>query len=168
MNAHPKTQPVSTVNRVLLLALLLTVLAASQALAQPTSLTYGEDYTFTGEVHNVVTVKVSPNRVNHYLAGLSRSWTAGNEIAMEMGLMKDYKIYVSELPNGGGFNVMLVTIFEDAAQRSQFDDPERALEFERRVEARLSEAESFQITEGYAQIREINGDYLMREVVFND
>jgi hypothetical protein len=151
-------------HRVLLLALLLTILAAPQALAQPASLTYGEDFTFSDEVHNVMTVKVAPNRVNQYLAGLQRGWVPGAEVGMEMGLMKDYKIYVSELPNGGGFNVMLVSIFENAAQRNRLDDPDTVAEYDRRVEARISEQESFELTEGYTQIREIVGDYLMREV----
>lgn len=137
---------------------------AVPAEAQPPSMTYGEDYTFDGEVHNISTVKVAPNRIGHYLAGLSRSWVMANEVAMEMGLMEDYGIYVSELPNGGDFNVMLVTTFENAAQRSLLDDADRAAEFNRRVEERLSESETFEITEGYTQIRSIVGDYLMREV----
>lgn len=151
-------------NRFLLLALLLTILSAPQALAQPASLDYGEDFTLAGEVHSVVTVKVAPNRINHYLAGLQRGWVSGAEIGIEMGLMKDYKIYISELPNGGDFNVMLVTIYENAAQRNRLDDPATSAEYDRKVEARISEQESFEITEGYTQIREIVGDYLMREV----
>ena len=147
-----------------LLTLLVLLAFAPQAMAQPPSMTYGEDYTFNGEVHNISTVKVAPNRIGHYLAGLSRSWVTANEIAMEMGLMHDYKIYVSELPNGGDFNVMLVTTFENPAQRTLLDDPTRAAEFDRRVEERLSESETFEITEGYTQIRSIVGDYLMREV----
>ena len=103
--------------RFLLLALLLTILSAPQALAQPASLTYGEDYTFPDEVHHMVTVKVASNRVEHYLAGLSTGWTRGRELAKEMGMLKDYKIYVSELENSGDFNVMLVQIYENAAQR---------------------------------------------------
>lgn len=147
-----------------LFAMLALLALAPQAFAQPPSMTYGEDYTFNGEVHNISTVQVAPNRIGHYLAGLSRSWVTANEVAMEMGLMHDYKIYVSELPNGGDFNVMLVTTFENSAQRTLLDDPARAAEFNQRVEARLSESETFQITEGYTQIRSIVGDYLMREV----
>ncbi|MDX1530534.1 MAG: hypothetical protein R3362_03325 [Rhodothermales bacterium] len=148
----------------LLLALLSTSLLAPQVVAQPASLTYGEDYTYTGEVHEVTTVQVAPNRVDHYLAGLAESWVSGNEVAIEMGLMKDYKIYVSELANSGDFNVMLVSIYESAAQRHRFEDPDTYAEFEGRVEERLSEEESFEITEGYTRIRDIVGQYLMREV----
>lgn len=151
-------------NRFLLLALLLTILSAPQALAQPASLDYGEDYTLSNEVHNVVTVKVAANRVEHYLAGLSTGWTRGREIAKEMGMLKDYKIYVSELENSGDFNVMLVHIYENAAQRNMLDNPERMAAFRERMEAVQSRAQTFEQTEGYTQIREINGDYLMREV----
>lgn len=149
----------------LLLAFVATPLLAAQLAAQqPPSLTYGEDYVFTGEVHDVTTVQVAPNRVAFYLAGLERSWVPANEIAMEMGLMSGYTIYVSELANSGDFNVILVVTYENSAQRAKAEDPATNAEFERRVEERLSEAESFQITEGYTQIREITGEYLMREV----
>lgn len=42
-----------------------------------------------------------------------------------------------------------------------------SLDYDRRVAARVSEQESFEITEGYTKIREIGGDYLMREVELN-
>lgn len=152
----------------LLVTLLAALAFAPQVLAQPASLTYGEDYTVSNEVHSISTVKVEANRVDHYLAGLSRGWIPGNELSIEMGMLKDYKIYVSELENSGHFNVMLVRVFENAAQRSMLQDPDRMAAFRERMEAILSEAESFQITEGYTQIREINGEYLMREVVMED
>jgi hypothetical protein len=147
---------------------LAALLFAPPVLAQPASLTYGEDYTLSEEVHSVVTVKVAANRVEHYLAGLSTGWTRGRELAMEMGMLKDYKIYVSELENSGDFNVMLVQIYENAAQRSMLEDPDRMAAFRERMEAIQSEAESFEQSEGYSQIREINGDYLMREVEMED
>ena len=152
----------------LLLAGLAAFAFAPQALAQPASLTYGEDYTVSDEVHSIATVKVAPNRLENYLAGLSTSWIPAMEIGVEMGLMDDYKIYTSELQSGGHFNVLLVQIFENPAQRSLLDDPARAMAYQDRVEQRLSEAEAFVITEGYTQIREINGEYLMREVMMQD
>lgn len=148
----------------LVLALLVTVVFAPRLAAQPASLTYGEDYTYTGEVQDVTTVQVAPNRVDHYLAGLARSWVPANEIAIEMGLMTGYNIYVSELANSGDFNVVLVTRYENAAQRNRFEDPDTFAEFDSRVEEALSEQESFEITEGYTDIRDIVGQYLMREV----
>ena len=78
--------------------------------------------------------------------------------------MQQYNIYVSELPNSGDFNVLLVTTYENAAQRRLAEDPETSAEFQRRVEEKLSEAETFEITEGYTRIRDIVGQYLVRAV----
>lgn len=152
---------------VLLPALLALPLAAAPLAAQqPASLTYGEDYTWGDEIHQVTTVQVAPNRIDFYLAGIERSWVRANEIAMEMGLLHDYRIYVSELPNGGDFNMLLVAIYESAEQRARNQDPDMVLEFTARVQESLPEDESFEITEGYTQIREIVGEYMMRQIEF--
>ena len=151
-------------HKAILLALFVGLAVTPCLLAQPPSLTYGEDYTVGDEVHVVTTVKVAPNRIDHYLAGLAKSWVPANEVSREMGLIKGSSIWVSELPNGGDFNVVLVVAFENAAQRDKINDPATFAEFERKVEEKFSEQESFQVTEGYTQIREIVGEYLMREV----
>ena len=57
--------------------LLATLVLAPVASAQMQSLTYGEDYTLSDEVQAVTTVRVSPNRVDHYLAGLSKTSLLG-------------------------------------------------------------------------------------------
>jgi len=150
--------------RAVLLALLGGLAVAPCLMAQPPSLTYGEDYTVGDQVHAVTTVKVAPNRIDHYLAGLARSWVPANEISREMGLIKDSSIWVSELPSSGDFNVVLVVVFENAAQREKINDPATFAEFERKVEEKFSEQESFQVTEGYTQIREIVGEYLLRQI----
>ena len=59
-----------------LLVLLLVPLSGAQLAAQVPSLTYGEDYTYSDQVHDVTTVQVAPNRVGHYLAGLERRWAS--------------------------------------------------------------------------------------------
>lgn len=151
--------------RSLLTAVLLILpLAVAPVSAQPASLDYGEDYTWNDEIHQITTVQVAPNRIDHYLAGIERSWVRANEIAMEMDLLHDYRIYVSELPNGGDFNMLLVSVFENAEQRARNQDPDMVADFVARVEASLSEDESFEITEGYTQIREIVGEYMMRQI----
>ena len=145
--------------------LLLAVLAFSAAApAQMQSLTYGEDYTTSEEVQAVTTVRVTPNRVDHYLAGLKQTWVPAMKIGQEMGLNAGHAIYVSELPLSGDFNVALVVFFENMAQREKANDPETAAEFQSKVEEKLSEDESFKITEGYVKIRDITGEYLMRSV----
>lgn len=151
--------------RLSLLTLFL-LFTASAAWAQPASLDYGEDFTFDDEVHHIATVKVAPNRIEHYLAGLQQTWAVGQQIAVDMGVQHDYTIYVSEMENGGDFNVMLVSIYEDHAQRIRANDPATATAIREAMEARMSESQLFQTTEFYTGIREIVGDYLVREVDF--
>ena len=112
----------------------------------------------------VTTVRVAPNRIDHYLAGLAESWVPANEISKEMGLIKGHTIWVSELPNGGDFNVVLVVAFDSPAQRDKINDPATFAELERKVSEKLSEEDRFQVTEGYTQIRDIVGEYVLREV----
>jgi hypothetical protein len=144
--------------------LLATLVFAGLASAQMKSLTYGEDYTTSDEVHLVTTVRVTPNRIDHYLAGIRQTWVPAMKIGQEMGLNAGHSIHVSELPLSGGFNVLLIAKFENMAQREKNNDPETAAEFNRRVEAKISEDENFEITEGYVKIRDITGEYLMRSV----
>jgi hypothetical protein len=150
--------------RAFLLGALVGLVFASGASAQMASLTYGEDYTVSQEVHSVTTIKVAPNRIDHYLAGLEQTWVPSLQISEEMGLSKGHAIYVSELPSSGDFNIVLVVVFENAAQREKGNDPALAAELERRVEEKLSEEKGFELTEGYAQIREIVGEHLLREI----
>ncbi|MGK2885913.1 MAG: hypothetical protein ACSLE8_14265 [Rhodococcus sp. (in: high G+C Gram-positive bacteria)] len=147
-----------------ILLCMLTALVSVTLSAQPAALNYGEDYTTSDEITAVTTVKVAPNRIDHYLAGLKSSWIPAAEIGKEMGLAKDFAIYVSELTESGDFNVVLVTTFENAAQRQKAADPKLATEYRRRVEQKMSQQESFKVTEGYTKIRDITGEYLLRKV----
>ena len=147
-------------------SLLLFVLMASMCAglsAQMDSLTYGEDYT-VGQLIQVTTVKVAPNRIQHYLAGISKTWVPAMQVGQEMGLNAGHTIWVSELADGGEFNITLVVSFDSMEQREKGNDPKIAAEFQRKVEQKISEDENFRMTEGYTQIREITGEYLMREV----
>ena len=74
-----------------------------------------KDYTLSETVSNVTTVKVDSNRVETYLEGLRTTWAPTSAIAKELGQIVSYNIYVSELPNSGQFNVILVTTSENAA-----------------------------------------------------
>ena len=147
-----------------ILLCMLTALVSVTLSAQPVALNYGEDYTTSDEITAVTTVKVAPNRIDHYLAGLKSSWIPAAEIGKEMGLAKDFAIYVSELTESGDFNVVLLTTFENAAQRQKAADPKLAAEYRRRVEQKMSQQESFKVTEGYTKIRDITGEYLLRRV----
>ena len=99
--------------------------------------------------------------IDKYLEGLSKTWAPANDIAKELGQIEDYSIYVSELPNSGHFNVVLVVDFKDSSALQ----PDKA-----QYEAFMKEwgeenqKRSDEIVLTYPEIRNINGEYYMREV----
>jgi hypothetical protein len=119
------------------------------------------DYEVSSGVSNVTTVKVDSNMIDKYLEGLRSSWVPANEVLKEQGQIKDYGIYVSELPNGGDFNVILVVRFESAANLQ----PDKA-QYEAFMKAwgKANQEKSDKIVLTYPDIRTITGEYLFREV----
>ena len=119
------------------------------------------DYEVSEGVSNVTTIKVDSNMIDKYLEGLRDSWVPANEVAMELGQIKDYGIYVSQLPNGGDFNVLLVVRFESSADMQ----PDKA-EYEAFMKAwgKENQEKSDKIVVTYPDIRTITGEYLFREV----
>ena len=119
------------------------------------------DYEVSEGVSNVTTIKVDSNMIDTYLEGLRDTWVPDNEVAMELGQIKDYGIYVSQLPNGGEFNVVLVVQYESAADLQ----PVKA-EYEAFMKAwgEENQKKSDKIVLTYPDIRTITGEYLLREV----
>lgn len=139
------------------------VLLAGLASVAVADLEAYKDYDISESVSNVTTVKVDSNRIDTYLEGLSKTWGPANEVAISLGQMESYSIFVSELPNGGDFNVVLVTRFKDAAALQ----PNEA-DFDAFDEAWGEEAQALsdEIVLTYPDIRTINGEYLLREITF--
>jgi hypothetical protein len=119
------------------------------------------DYELSEGVSNVTTVKVDSNMIDKYLEGLKSSWVPANEVLKEQGQIKDYGIYVSQLPNGGEFNVILVVRFESAADLQ----PDKA-QYEAFMKAwgKENQETSDKIVLTYPDIRTITGEYLFSEV----
>lgn len=121
------------------------------------------DYDIGSGVSNITTVKVDSNMIDKYLEGLKATWAPANDVAIELGQIESYGIYVSELPNGGDFNVVLVTRMKDASDLQ----PSKA-----RYDAFMekwgeeNQKQSDQIVLTYPDIRTITGEYLMREITF--
>ena len=122
-----------------------------------------KDYDISESVSNVTTVKVDSNWIDSYLEGLSKTWAPANDLAISLGQMESYSIFVSDLPNGGDFNVVLVTNFKDASALQ----PNEA-DFDAFLEAWGEEARAMsdKTVLTYPGIRTINGEYLMREITF--
>ena len=119
------------------------------------------DYEVSPGVSNVTTIKVDSNMIDKYLEGLRDSWVPANKVAMELGQIKDYGIYVSQLPNGGDFNVLLVVRFESSGDMQ----PDKA-EYDAFMKAwgKENQEKSDKIVVTYPDIRTITGEYLFREV----
>ena len=121
------------------------------------------DYDISEGVSNVTTVKVDSNRIDTYLEGLSKTWAPANEVAMELGQIEDYSIYVSELPNSGDFNVVLVVNMKDA---SALQPTKERYEAFMKAWGEENQATNDEIVPTYPGIRTIVGEYLVREVTF--
>jgi len=122
-----------------------------------------KDYTLSESVSNVTTIKVDSNRIDTYLEGLRTTWAPTNGIAKELGHIVSYNIYVSELPNSGDFNVILVTTSENAAALQPSKERYDAFMQKWSEESRKK---SEQVVKTYPDIRTITGEYLVREVTF--
>lgn len=136
------------------------------ALSAPASaqLKQYQDYMVSDSVSNVSTIRVKENMVEDYLQGIRNTWVASNEVAKRLGQMKDYHVYVSDLPNSGEFNVMLVATFANtsdlAPNKARYDAFMQAWGTANEAATRST------TTTVYPNIRNITGEYLMREVTF--
>ncbi len=142
----------------IILAGLILVLGTSSALAQLDPWT---DYDISEAVWSVTTVKVDANMGDDYLEGIKATWVASNEVAKELGQIEEYSIFRSDLPQSGDFNLLLIVKFKntaDLAPNKADYDAFMAKWGEKRQE------QSREIVKDYPSMREITGDYLMREI----
>lgn len=120
-----------------------------------------EDYDMGDTIMSVTTVKVDANMVDVYLEGLKQTWVASNAVAKELGHIRDYHIYSSDLPESGDFNLMLVVTFDSAADLEP--SRERYQAFMQRW-GEKNEERNREIAKTYPEVREITGEYRMREI----
>jgi hypothetical protein len=121
------------------------------------------DYEIGSVLSNVTTVKVDSNMINRYLEGLKATWAPANDVAVELGQIESYGIYVSQLANSGEFNVILVVRMKDAADM-QPDQSEYDAFMKKWGEENQKLSDKIVVT--YPDIRTITGEYLMREITF--
>jgi len=121
------------------------------------------DYDIGSTLSNVTTVKVDSNRIDTYLEGLKATWAPANDVAIELGQIESYSIYVSQLASSGDFNVILVVRMADAAdmQPNQADYDAFMKKWGEENQKRSDE-----IVVTYPDIRTITGEYLIREITF--
>jgi hypothetical protein len=144
-----------------LLAFAIVMAMSTPAAAQ---LEQYKDYTLSDTVSNVSTIKVKENMIEDYLAGIRNTWVASNAVQKQMGHMLDYNVYVSDLPNSGDFNVILVATF---ANTSDLAPNKARYEAFMKAWGTANEANNRTTTTTvYPNIRTITGEYLVREVTF--
>jgi hypothetical protein len=122
-----------------------------------------KDYDIGSVLSNVTTVKVDSNMIDKYLEGLKATWAPANDVAIELGQIESYSIYVSQLANSGDFNVILVVRMKDAADM-QPDQAEYEAFMKKWGEENQKRSDKIVMT--YPDIRTITGEYLIREITF--
>lgn len=121
-----------------------------------------KDYEIGDAVWSVTTIKVEANLDDAYLEAIKGAWAAGNEVAIELGHIEEYKIFRSDLRQSGDFNLILMVKFKNIADLAPNKE---------RYEAWIKEWGDAR-TESWAEfadnnisgMREITGQYLMREI----
>jgi hypothetical protein len=120
------------------------------------------DFDISESVWQVTTIKVDSNLQDAYLEGLRETWIPGNKIAQELGQIESWAIFRSDLPNSGDFNLILVVKFANtqdlAPNKADYD----AFMAEYTKEA--SDRATQYAQKNYPNMRELTGDYLMREI----
>jgi hypothetical protein len=144
--------------RTVLLAVALS-LCSSPALAD---LEIYKDYDVGEGFWGVSTIKVKSNMIDAYLEGLKKTWVSACEVSKSLGQIEGCRIYVSDLPDSGDFNVMLVTMFKN----DELAAPNKA-----RYEAWVAKYGAAQLKStneqaqrDYPAMREITGEYRLREI----
>ena len=143
--------------KLILIALSLTFLSQS-ALAQLNPFT---DYDISKELWNITMVKVKPNLSDDYLEGLRDTWVASNNVAKELGQIEDFHIFQSQVGASGDANLILVVKFTDSSQL----EPNKG-EYDKFMKAwgDANQDKTREITKNYPAMREITGEYLVREI----
>jgi len=121
-----------------------------------------QDYDVSESVYLVTAVKVDANMDDAYLEGIKQTWAASNEVAKGLGQIKDYRIFRSDLPQSGDFNLLLVIEFANTADLAP--NKERYDAFIEAWGQANADASTDYAQTNYPGIRTITGDYMMREI----
>ena len=121
-----------------------------------------KDYDVGEGFWSVQTIKVKSNMIDAYLEGLKKTWMSGCDVSKSLGQIEGCKIFVSDLPDSGDFNVMLVTIFKNDEMAAP--DKARYDAWVAKFGAAQVKSTTEQAQRDYPAMREITGDYRLREI----
>ncbi len=141
------------------------LLVMALGLAQPAfaQLKPYTDYDTSTSVSQVSTVHVDANMIGYYLEGIRGTWVAAAEARKKLGQIESYSVYVSELPLSGDFNVVLVTRAKSAADLEPSKERYDAF---MKAWGDANEEKNRATTKTYPGIRQITGEYRLREITF--
>ena len=141
---------------------LLAAAAMTIATVASADLAPWKDYQVSDAVWQVTTVRVEAGMGDAYLEGLKKTWLASMETQKKLGHIEDYKIFRSDLPMSGEFNVMLVVKFKNTADMAPNKAKYDAF-MKEWGEARQKDAKELS-QKVYPTLRKITGQYDFREV----
>ena len=135
------------------------VIFASPASAQ---LQPWQDYETSDRVWILTHVDLGPGTFGIYLEGLKSTWVAANEVAKELGQIKDYGIYANQFGSSDQFDLLLVVELEGTDDIAP--NRERYEKFlEAYGQANIDKGNET-VLELYNKIRRIQGNYLLRKI----
>lgn len=141
------------------LSLLFAVCVAAPATAQ---LKVWEDYEVSDAVWSLTMVKLDPGTQDIYLEGLKSTWVAANEVAKSLGHVEYYAIHANQAVARGAFDLLLVIKFPSTEVMGP--SRERYNAFMEAWGNENQEASNEKVLELYNEIREIQGEYMTREI----
>ena len=144
--------------------LVLSAIMAFASAAAFADLEPWKDYSISDSVWSVTTIKVHSNMSDAYLEGLQKTWVASNEVAKKLGQIEDYHIYQSDLQESGNFNLLLVVRFKNNDMLAPNKARYQAFMKEWGEERNKSTTDIAQ--HAYPAMRDITGEYTMREITF--
>ncbi len=140
----------------------LTMALAMFASSASAQLQPWKDYEASDSVWIVTHVDLDPGTMGIYLEGLKSTWIAANEVAKELGQIKDYAIYSNQFGSADDFDLVLVIEMEGTDDIAP--NRERYEKFlEAYGQANLDKGNET-VLELYNKIRRIQGNYLLREI----
>lgn len=140
-------------------SIFLGALIAAPASAQ---LEVWEDYEVSDAAWTVTMVKLDPGTQDIYLEGLKSTWGAANDVAKSLGHVDDYAIYSNQAVAEGAFDLLLVIKFPSTEMMAP--SRERYNAFMEAWGQENMDASNEKVLELYNEIREIQGEYLLREI----
>ncbi|RFF28254.1 hypothetical protein DZK25_03595 [Wenzhouxiangella sp. 15181] len=139
--------------------MLLGVLIAAPAVAQ---LEVWEDYEVSDAIWSLTMVKLDPGTQDIYLEGLKSTWVAANEVAKSLGHVEYYSIHANQAVAPDAFDLLLVIKFPSTEMMAP--SRERYNAFMEAWGQENMDASNEKVLELYNEIREIQGEYLTREI----